>query len=101
MSQVEANWDLDSDEIASITSEELHENRPNRWKGSKSTWRHFTEEERMLWRSMKQLQDEDLGVHLYNVFALKQRATNPETAKDMVLQMVRRHTAALCTVCVC
>ncbi|OAA81213.1 RNA polymerase I specific transcription initiation factor [Akanthomyces lecanii RCEF 1005] len=87
MSQVETNWDLDSDEIASIASEELHENRPNRWKGPKSTWRHFTEEERMLWRSMKQLQDEDLGVHLYNAFALKQRATNPETARDLVLQI--------------
>ncbi len=91
MSQVETNWDLDSDEIASIASEELHENRPNRWKGPKSTWRHFTEEERMLWRSMKQLQDEDLGVHLYNAFALKQRATNPETARDLVLQMVCYH----------
>ncbi|KAM3442130.1 hypothetical protein MY4824_001142 [Beauveria thailandica] len=86
MSQDEADWDLDSDEIASIASEELHENRPNRWRGSKATWRHVTEEERMLWRSMKQLQDEDLGVHLYNAFALKKRATNPETAKDSAIK---------------
>ncbi|OAA41140.1 RNA polymerase I specific transcription initiation factor [Beauveria brongniartii RCEF 3172] len=86
MSQHEANWDLDSDEIASIASEELHENRPNRWRGSKATWRYVTEEERMLWRSMKQLQDEDLGVHLYNAFALKKRATNPETAKDSAIK---------------
>ncbi|KAM3516281.1 hypothetical protein MY11210_000040 [Beauveria gryllotalpidicola] len=86
MSQHEVNWDLDSDEIASIASEELHENRPNRWRGSKATWRYVTDEERMLWRSMKQLQDEDLGVHLYNAFVLKKRATNPETARDLVFQ---------------
>ncbi|KGQ10731.1 hypothetical protein BBAD15_g3917 [Beauveria bassiana D1-5] len=86
MSQHEANWDLDSVEIASIASEELHENRPNRWRGSKATWRYVTEEERMLWRSMKQLQDEDLGVHLYNAFALKKRATNPESAEDLAIK---------------
>ena len=88
MSQHEANWDLDSVEIASIASEELHENRPNRWRGPKATWRYVTEEERMLWRSMKQLQDEDLGVHLYNAFALKKRATNPESAKDLAIKTV-------------
>lgn len=88
MSHQEASWDLDSDEIASIASDELHENRPNRWKGAKSTWRHVTEEERILWRSMKQLQDENLGVHLYNAFALKKRAANPETARDLVMQTV-------------
>ncbi|XWW95384.1 hypothetical protein V2A60_003342 [Cordyceps javanica] len=86
MSQADASWDLDSDEIGSIASEELYENRPNRWKGSKSTWRHFTEEERLLWRSMKQLQDEDLGVHLYNAFALKKRARDPKAARDLVTQ---------------
>ncbi|KAJ2964521.1 hypothetical protein NQ176_g10792 [Zarea fungicola] len=83
MSQPEATWDLNDDEIASIASEELHENRPNRWKGAKSTWRHFAQEERMLWRSMKQLQDENLGLHLYNAYALKRRAANPATAPDL------------------
>lgn len=88
MSQQHTNWDLDSDEIASVASEELYENRPNRWTGPKSTWRQVTEEERMLWRTMKQLQDENLGVHLYNAFALKRRAANPGTAQDLVLQGV-------------
>jgi hypothetical protein len=87
-SQNEPAWDLDSDEIASIASDELHENRPNRWTGPKSTWRHLTEEERMLWRSMKQLQDEDLSVHLYNAFALKRRAANPETAQELATTTV-------------
>ncbi|OAA68824.1 RNA polymerase I specific transcription initiation factor [Cordyceps fumosorosea ARSEF 2679] len=86
MSQHEADWDLDTDEITSVGSEELYESRPNRWKGPKSTWRHLTEEERLLWRSTKQLQDEDLSVHLYNAFVLKQRAANPEIAKDQTIQ---------------
>lgn len=88
-SEAKPTWDLDSDEIASIASDELHENRPNRWTGAKSTWRELTEEERMLWRAMKQLRDEDLSVHLYNVFALKRQAANPETARNLATATVR------------
>lgn len=65
------DWDLDSDEIASVKSEDLHDLRPNRWAGPKSTWRRLTEEQRLLWRSMQQLQDRDLAAHLYDAFALK------------------------------
>ncbi|KAF9780710.1 hypothetical protein IL306_015003 [Fusarium sp. DS 682] len=79
-------WELDSDEIASIASEELHEHRPNRWTGAKSTWRTLTEEDRLVWQSMKQIQDQDLAVHLYNAFALKRRGRNPETAQDLVVR---------------
>ncbi|KAF5631997.1 uncharacterized protein FTJAE_7727 [Fusarium tjaetaba] len=79
-------WELDSDEIASIASEDLHEHRPNRWTGAKSTWRTLTEEDRLLWQSMKQIQDQDLAVHLYNAFALKRRGRNPETAQDLVVK---------------
>ncbi|ENH61512.1 hypothetical protein FOC1_g10016329 [Fusarium oxysporum f. sp. cubense race 1] len=79
-------WELDSDEIASIASEDLHEHRPNRWTGAKSTWRTLTEEDRMLWQSMKQIKDQDLAVHLYNAFALKRRGRNPETAQDLVVR---------------
>ncbi|KAF4340568.1 hypothetical protein FBEOM_5508 [Fusarium beomiforme] len=79
-------WELDSDEIASIASEELHEHRPNRWTGAKSTWRTLTEEDRLLWKSMKQIQDQDLAVHLYNAFALKRRGRNPETAQGLVIR---------------
>lgn len=82
-------WDLDTDEIASIASEELHENRPNRWKGPKSTWRNLTQEERLLWRSLKQLDNEDLGVHLYNAFQLDQTLTSTTTqAQDSKTQQV-------------
>lgn len=76
-------WDLDSDEIASITSEDLHTHRPNRWKGPKSSWRTLTEEDRLLWQSMKSLQDQDLAVHLYDAFALKRRGRDPKSAQDL------------------
>ncbi|KAF5002185.1 hypothetical protein FGRMN_561 [Fusarium graminum] len=78
-------WELESDEIASIASEDLHEHRPNRWTGPKSTWRTLTEEDRLLWQSMKQIQDQDLAVHLYNAFALKRRSQNAASAQDLVV----------------
>lgn len=81
-------WELDSDEIASIASEDLHEHRPNRWRGPKSTWRTLTEEDRLLWQSMKQLHDQDLSVHLYNAFALKRRGRDPATVKDLMVDTV-------------
>ncbi|KAM5355396.1 hypothetical protein ACJ41O_002042 [Fusarium nematophilum] len=79
-------WELDSDEIASIASEDLHQHRPNRWTGPKSTWRALTEEDRLLWQSMKQLQDQDLAVHLYNAFALKRRGRHAGAAQDMMVK---------------
>ncbi|KAF4472509.1 hypothetical protein FALBO_590 [Fusarium albosuccineum] len=79
-------WELDSDEIASIASEDLHEHRPNRWTGPKSTWRTLTEEDRLLFQSMKQLQDQDLALHLYNAFALKRRGRDEGTAQDLLVK---------------
>ncbi|KAF4978961.1 hypothetical protein FZEAL_4758 [Fusarium zealandicum] len=79
-------WELDSDEIASIASEDLHEHRPNRWTGPKSTWRTLTEDDRLLWQSLKKLQDHDLAVHLYNAFALKRRGRDVGTAQDLMVK---------------
>lgn len=91
----DTTWrDLDSDEIASVASEDLHENRPNRWRGKRSTWRTLTEDERLVWQSMRTLGDRDLAAHLYNVFALKRRAKDPATAQDLVVQTVS--TSAQC-----
>lgn len=84
------NWDLDTDEIASVTSEDLYENRPNRWTGPKSTWREFTREERLLWRSMQQLVDKDLAVHLYDAFALKRQGRDQATAQSLTVKTVCR-----------
>ncbi|KAG5981454.1 hypothetical protein E4U55_002920 [Claviceps digitariae] len=83
-----SQWeDLDSDDIASVVSEDLHENRPNRWTGTKSTWRDLTREERMLWRSMQQVVDRDLAVHLYNAFALKRRDLDAKTAEGLTVKL--------------
>lgn len=84
----EVEWELDSDEIASATSEDLHNNRPNRWTSPKSTWRELTQEERRLWQAMRQLQDQDLAAHLYNAFALRRRGKDPDTKQDLVIKTV-------------
>ncbi|KAK1594545.1 RNA polymerase I-specific transcription initiation factor [Colletotrichum navitas] len=77
MAANEESWDLDTDEIRSVDSEELYETRPNRWKGNRSTWYTYTQEERLLYRSMERERDQDLSVHLYNAFALKHRPVRP------------------------
>ncbi|KAK5992698.1 hypothetical protein PT974_06113 [Cladobotryum mycophilum] len=87
MARSSPDWDLDSDEIASVTSQDLHDNRPNRWTGSQATWRDITVEERRLWRSMKMMEDQDLAIHLYNAHALKRRGKNPETAQDVTITL--------------
>lgn len=95
MQQGSSPWELDSDEIASVTSDDLNRNRPNRWTGPKSTWRAITEEERLLWHSMKQLRDQDLGVHLYNAFALKRRGQDAALARDLTIKTVCRRAIAV------
>ncbi|TQN74028.1 hypothetical protein CSHISOI_01399 [Colletotrichum shisoi] len=82
MTANEDSWDLDTDEIRSVDSEELYETRPNRWRGQKSTWQTYTQEERLLHRSMEQLRNRDLSVHLYNAFALKHRPVRPSATAE-------------------
>uniref|UniRef100_L2FXH2 RNA polymerase i specific transcription initiation factor n=1 Tax=Colletotrichum fructicola (strain Nara gc5) TaxID=1213859 RepID=L2FXH2_COLFN len=83
MTANEEQWDLDTDEIRSIDSEELYETRPNRWKGSKATWHVYTQEERLIYRSLEEVRNRDLSVHLYNAFALKNRETRAGAAEPM------------------
>lgn len=83
-----AQWgELDSSDIASINSEDLNANRPNRWQGPESTWRALTEEERSLWTSLKASENQDLSTHLYNAFSLKKRSKDPELAEDLKIEM--------------
>ncbi|KAK4694176.1 DNA (cytosine-5)-methyltransferase 1, partial [Lecanoromycetidae sp. Uapishka_2] len=49
--------------------------RPNRYRGSASTWRNWTAPERDLAASLDQLRAKDLSIHLYNAFKLKQKAS--------------------------
>ncbi|PHH75589.1 hypothetical protein CDD82_4384 [Ophiocordyceps australis] len=76
------NWDLTSDEIASVSSQDLHAYRPNRWRRAASTWRAANQQEREVWRAMQKLEAEDLGVHLYNAFALKETRRRADGATD-------------------
>jgi hypothetical protein len=64
-------WDYDTDEIKSIDSEDLYESRPNRWRGQRDTWLLYTKEDRGDSSALEQINDRNLSIHLYNVFALK------------------------------
>ncbi|KAK4135848.1 hypothetical protein BT67DRAFT_336312, partial [Trichocladium antarcticum] len=61
---------LDTDELASVASDTLHETRPNRWRGHPSTWKTWTETDRRVWTALENARTEDLSAHLYNAFAL-------------------------------
>lgn len=89
------NWDLESDEIASVTSEDLHANRSNRWTGPNPSWRTLTAEERLLWRSMQQLHNQDLALHLYDAFALKRAGRDGGTARSLTIRTVSRKPLCL------
>ncbi|KAK4129753.1 hypothetical protein N657DRAFT_653048 [Parathielavia appendiculata] len=60
------------DDHGATDSDELHETRPNRWRGHPSTWRLWTEADRQTWTSLENVRREDLAVHLYNAFGLRQ-----------------------------
>ncbi|KAI1378834.1 hypothetical protein F4677DRAFT_381004 [Hypoxylon crocopeplum] len=61
------------DSEGSDYEDEGEEERPNRWRGPKSTWRQLNSEEIDTFTAIKEIQDRDLSVHLYDAFALKQR----------------------------
>lgn len=89
MDRSDTEWDLDSDEIASVASQDLRESRPNRWTGPRREWQRFTVEERRLWQSMEAVESKDLAIHLYNAHALKKRGKDPQTAQDVTVTTVR------------
>lgn len=57
--------------------------RQNRFKGSRSTWRKLTEDERLVFTSMTQLRDQDLSVHLFNAHAMKRRHYDEESGSTL------------------
>ena len=64
-------WDKTTASIASLSSDDLYESRPNRWRGPASTWRTFTHEDRSVYEALEARRRGDLAVHLYNAFALR------------------------------
>lgn len=79
-SRDDEEWDKSTSEIQSEDSDDLHENRPNRWKGPSQSWRSITEEDRLTYNALERLRNQDLSLHLYNTFKLKQGA--PPAAAD-------------------
>lgn len=65
--------DMDTDEIRSIDSDQLHDIRPNRWTGLPQTWLDLTAVDRRGYAAFEKSRNRDLSLHLYNAFALKTR----------------------------
>lgn len=55
--------------------------RPGRFKGPKSTWRTFNEDEIALAESLVKLEAQDLSAHLYNAHVMKKSLYDPDLVK--------------------
>lgn len=51
-----------------------YSDRPNRFQGADSTWKNLTAEDRLIAESLETARARDLAAHLYNSFALRERA---------------------------
>ena len=71
--QEEPGYEPDTDDVQSLDSEVLYEYRPNRWKGRRDKWQTLTEAERLDYRAVNNIRNQDLSIHLYNAFAMKNR----------------------------
>jgi hypothetical protein len=52
--------------------------RPNQWKGHPSTWRQLNSAEIDTYTALNEIRNQDLSLHLYNAFALKNGHENAE-----------------------
>ncbi|KAL2143844.1 hypothetical protein VTI28DRAFT_9986 [Corynascus sepedonium] len=68
---LEGGKDDDAPSTSSLDSDDLHETRPNRWRGHPSTWKDWTESDRRTWAALENVRRGDLSVHLFNAFALR------------------------------
>lgn len=57
--------------------------RPGRFKGPKSTWRTFNEDEIALADSLVKLGAQDLSAHLYNAHVMKKSLYDADLVKDV------------------
>ncbi|CAJ2499874.1 Uu.00g027270.m01.CDS01 [Anthostomella pinea] len=57
---------------------EEDDERPNRWAGPPSTWQQLNSAEIDTLTALHEIRNQDLSVHLYNAFALKQRHRRPQ-----------------------
>jgi hypothetical protein len=70
-SNVAMDMDMDNIDVHSLDSEDLHEARPNRWRGHPEQWRKWTELDRATWTALENARKGDLAVHLYNAYGLR------------------------------
>ena len=55
--------------------------RPNRWYGADSTWLSWTEEDRLVAKSLDRVRSQDLSLHLYNAHVLNSDAKQSRDAR--------------------
>ncbi|KAK4166308.1 hypothetical protein QBC43DRAFT_16038 [Cladorrhinum sp. PSN259] len=67
----EREWDKTTASIYSASTVDLHESRPNRWRGHPSTWKTWTKNERKTWYALENTRNRELAAHLYNVWGLR------------------------------
>ncbi|MCJ1336935.1 hypothetical protein MMC09_002213 [Bachmanniomyces sp. S44760] len=67
-------------------------NRPGRFRGPPSTWRSWTKPDRLVAKSLDQLQAQDLGIHLFNAHALRQEAKRHR--EDQIQKQMRRNASS-------
>ncbi|KAI0534712.1 RNA polymerase I-specific transcription initiation factor-domain-containing protein [Xylaria digitata] len=74
----------DSDEYLPDSDDSNDEDeRPNRWTGPLSTWQQLNSAEIDTLSALNEIRNQDLSIHLYNAFALKNRHNRRET-RDVV-----------------
>ncbi|KAI0474011.1 RNA polymerase I-specific transcription initiation factor-domain-containing protein [Xylariaceae sp. FL0804] len=67
-----------SDEYLPDSDEsEYEDERPNRWFGPSSTWQQLNSAEIDTLRALDDIRNQDLSIHLYNAFALRQGRGRP------------------------
>jgi hypothetical protein len=74
----EASDHKDEPEDDSGLEDEPIPERLNKYHGPPSTWRSWTEQERLLAASLDQIRAADLSIHLYNAHAMKRRLRTKE-----------------------
>ncbi|KAI1502929.1 RNA polymerase I-specific transcription initiation factor-domain-containing protein [Biscogniauxia marginata] len=70
-----------SDEYLPSSEESEPEERPNRWIGPSSTWQQLNSAEIDTVTALNEIRNQDLSIHLYNAFALKQRRKKPQDTR--------------------
>ncbi|KAI9680392.1 MAG: hypothetical protein M1829_001278 [Trizodia sp. TS-e1964] len=74
-----AEQDLSYNDEFSSYGSSIQEERPNKFHGYSSTWCKHTEQDRLIYKSLNQLRNTDLAVHLFAAHSLKRRLRNPSS----------------------